>query len=68
METHKRIQEQLQYEIAKKWLNENGKFEIFPFKEKALFKAVFTDKKGITEQNGEDLIRLTIQIYNEVNN
>lgn len=68
MKTHESIHEQSQYEIAKKWLNENGKFEVFPFKEKALFEAVFTEENGITEENGEDLIRLTIQIYNAVNN
>lgn len=66
MKNDDRLQEQQLYSNAKQWLEENGVFEVFPFKESSKFKAVFTKESNVTELIGEDLIRITIQIYNEV--
>lgn len=63
----KRKQEQEQYEIAKKWLEDNGEFKIITYKKTEKFKVIFSNKQSKTEQTGEDLLRLTIQIYNDVN-
>ena len=66
MNIQESIQEQSQHEIAKKWLNENGKFEVFPFKGESNFKIVFKNNETKTELIGEDVVRLTLQLYNEV--
>jgi hypothetical protein len=66
MNEEQRKHEDSDYKSADNWLRLHGKFEVFPFKEKALFKVVFTDKNGTTEETGEDLVKLTIQIYNAV--
>ena len=66
MDEKQSIQEQLLFEQAKKWLIENGEFKIRPYKQKDLFQGVFKDKNGTIKETGEDVKRLTIQIYNDV--
>jgi hypothetical protein len=61
-----RKQEQLQYDIANNWLKANGKLEIFLFKDLAKLKIVFTKNESSTELIGEDVVLLTLQLYNEV--
>ena len=42
MTEKERTQEQLEYNIANNWLKANGKLVIFPFKDLAKFKIIFT--------------------------
>jgi len=67
MNEEQRKQEDLEYENVDKWLRLNGNFEVFPFKNQPLFKIVFTKDGSSTELIGEDLVRLTIQMFNDVN-
>lgn len=66
MNEEQRKQEDLEYKNADKWLRLNGNFEVFPFKNQPLFKIVFTKGDTSTEMTGEDLVRLTLQMYNEI--
>lgn len=66
MNETERKQEQIDFENANNWLKANGKLEIFPFKDLAKFKIIFTKNESSTELIGEDLVRLTLQLYNEV--
>jgi hypothetical protein len=68
MEEINRINENEQYDIAKQWLDNNGEFNVFPIKNETNFKIVFTKNETKTELIGEDLVRLTLQLYNEVKN
>lgn len=67
MNEEQRKQENLDYENAKNWLRSNGTFEVFPFKNQPLVKIVFTKSGESTDMTGEDLVQLTLQMYNEVN-
>jgi hypothetical protein len=68
MNEEQRKQEDSDYKNADNWLRLNGKFEVFPFKKQLLFKIVFTKDRTSTELIGEDLVRLTLQMFNEVKN
>jgi len=61
-----RINENDQYEYAKKWLNENGEFKVFPIKDESNFKVAFKNNETKIVLIGEDLVQLTLQLYNEV--
>ena len=66
MNETERKQEQIDFENANNWLKANGKLEVFPFKDLAKFKIVFTKNESSTELIGEDLVRLTLQLHDEV--
>lgn len=61
-----RINENEQYDYATQWLNDNGEFKVFPIKGETNFKIVFKKNETKTELIGEDLVRLTLQLYNEL--
>jgi len=60
--------EQLLYDEAKKWLNENGDFKnTFTFiKDRSVIRLQFTKNEVLTTLEGDDLKTMTIQLYNEV--
>lgn len=66
MTEKERMQEQLEYNIANNWLKANGKLETFHLNDLAKLKIIFTKNESSTELIGEDLIRLTLQLYSEV--
>jgi len=66
MTEEQRKQEDLEYKNADKWLRLNGILEVFPFKNQPLFKIVFTKDSKSIELMGEDLVKLTLQMFNEV--
>jgi len=68
MNESERKLEHIEYKNADNWLRSNGRFEVFPFKNQARFKIVFTKDEASTELIGEDLVKLTLQLLNEVKN
>lgn len=66
MTEEQRKQEDLEYKNADKWLRLNGNFEVFPLKNQPLFKIVFTKDSKSIELMDEDLVKLTLQMFNEV--
>ena len=65
---NKRIQEDFIYREAKKWLNENGVLTISHLENSQRYKVVFSNEKINVELIGDDTIKLTIQMYNQVCN
>jgi hypothetical protein len=65
---NKRMQEDFIYREAKKWLNENGVLTINHLENSQRYKVVFSNEKVNVELIGDDTIKLTIQIYNQVCN
>lgn len=63
-----RINENEQYEIAKEWLTNNGVFKSYFIEARSVYKVEFTTDEETTVLEGQDLILLTIQLYNEFKN
>lgn len=66
MNERERMQEQIRFDIANNWLEENGTLRVFPFKNLPKCKIEFTRNEILTTVIGEDMVRLTIQLYYEV--
>lgn len=68
MTEKQRIQEQTFFETAQKWLNENGTLKVNYMEDSLQYKVTFSNEIEQTELVGDDTLKLTIQIYNEVKN
>ncbi len=62
-----RVSENEQLNIAKKWLNNNGVIKNSFLEASSVYKVEFTTDEETTVLEGQDLILLTIQLYNEIN-
>ena len=68
MSEKQRKEEQKQFDIAKKWLIENGNLKYSFINDCSEIKVVFSKDEDLIELTGTDLIKLTLHMYNEVQN
>jgi hypothetical protein len=60
------MEEQLLFDNAKEWLTQNGVLKSFYSDSQLTFKVEFTRNNVVTTLEGEDLKKLTIELYNSV--
>ena len=68
MKEKQRIEEKTLYEEAKKWLTANGNLKVNYLEDSQKLKVTFSNEEENVELVGDDSLKLTIQIYNEVKN